>query len=1132
MRVTLEFMGRRLPTLLGRAPGRGRRRVALAGLLALLVASSTAIVAGSKGPSDPQVPTIDVAPGFAPAVAPNAFHLGNHSQGTLELGSNLLVPGNPNVVACRSPAAGAISARSNELFTICEGAVVAINLTTGASIATLAVGSRPTGIDLDPSLGRAFVANSGSGTVSVLDVGRATVNDTIPVGGIPAGVVVDSAAGEVFVGNQASGEVSVINATSDEVTGTVATGNASALGLDPWNGDLYVVDANDSRVIVVDPTNGSILARVPVGGDPAGLAFDPDRGTAFVVNLNDGNVSAIDAANWTSASISVYDPASLTDQLAFDPLNGVLYVVASSGDLEAISSANATNFARLAVGSSPDGIVFDPFNAQLYVADAGSANLTLVNATVGVSDGSVWVGADPAEMVVDADSGGVVVAEPARDAIVIVPSGAGARTATVLVSHEPSAMLYDNATRDLYVTFSDNGAVGDVDGATDRLLATVPVGVDPTGEVLDALTGTIWITNAGSDNVSVLDPESDRVVATFAAGSAEDAVAWDPVSDRIFVANFGSANLTVFNATTLRPAGNVGVGSQPIALAVDAATGTVFSLSAYDRNVTEVSGTTDHVVGNLALGGAYPVAMAFDPSQGRLDVAAIAPDEVRVIDAASGSAVANVSLNGTTNGIGLDPSNDELYVPYLGAGFAAYVAVIDGATDRVVQTVATSGTPGPVLADPTAGLVVVVNGGGWALVLGNGSGHPQLAAVPVGTDPTGLTADSISGAVYLGDPLESAISILWPEPVYGLGFEEAGLPNGTGWTVDVAGISISSTSPEVVVPSPNGTYDWSADSTGDWFPSPSGGSVTVLGANRTVLITFGPVFPVTFHETGLPAGAWWSVAVGAASNASDQSDIGFLLGDGSYEYNVSGPVGWTAAPATGGFTVSGAYVQRSIAFAPLPTAFPVVLNAVGLPTGTEWTARVNGTTNSTGGTSMTWYLDNGSYPFEVSGVPGFRLSAFGGEIVVSGQPVDRALNWTVTTFPVTFPWHVQPVPPSAPSGGGGNDSWAVTLDGGAHSAPVGQSLVLDLPNGSYVYAAEPPVGYATYGRDSGEFNVTGTNLTVPIGFAVIPPGAPAGPALLGIPAGLFVGLIAAITVGGVLFAAYRRRQRRIRGDGS
>ena len=94
-----------------------------------------------------------------------------------------------------------------------------INTKTGATTATVPVGTVPYSVALNPTGTTAYVTNLADGTVSVINTSSNTVTKTITVGAAPAGVTVAPGGQTVYVTNALDGTVSVINAATDTVTG-------------------------------------------------------------------------------------------------------------------------------------------------------------------------------------------------------------------------------------------------------------------------------------------------------------------------------------------------------------------------------------------------------------------------------------------------------------------------------------------------------------------------------------------------------------------------------------------------------------------------------------------------------------------------------------------------------------------------------------------------------------------------------------------------------------------------------------------------------------------------------------------------------------------------------------------------
>src|SRR3972149_3604041 len=92
-----------------------------------------------------------------------------------------------------------------------SASVSVINTATKTVLSNISVGLTPEQIAITPSGARAYVANSGSNTVSVIDTVTNTVTTTIPVGSNPVGIAITPSGARAYVTNQGSNTVSVID---------------------------------------------------------------------------------------------------------------------------------------------------------------------------------------------------------------------------------------------------------------------------------------------------------------------------------------------------------------------------------------------------------------------------------------------------------------------------------------------------------------------------------------------------------------------------------------------------------------------------------------------------------------------------------------------------------------------------------------------------------------------------------------------------------------------------------------------------------------------------------------------------------------------------------------------------------
>ncbi|MGA7823259.1 MAG: beta-propeller fold lactonase family protein [Steroidobacteraceae bacterium] len=181
-----------------------------------------------------------------------------------------------------------------------------INATTGAltSIGTIAAGTDPVSVAVDPSGKFVYVTNSGSNDVSMYTIdattGSLTSIGTIAAGTHPVSVAVDPSGKFVYVTNSGSNDVSMytINATSGSLTsiGAIAAGTAPvSVAVDPSGKFAYLTNSgsNDVSMYTINATTGSLtlIGTIAAELSPTSIAIHPSGKFAYVTNSGSNDVS-------------------------------------------------------------------------------------------------------------------------------------------------------------------------------------------------------------------------------------------------------------------------------------------------------------------------------------------------------------------------------------------------------------------------------------------------------------------------------------------------------------------------------------------------------------------------------------------------------------------------------------------------------------------------------------------------------------------------------------------------------------------------------------------------------------------------------------------------------------------------
>ncbi|MGQ0431089.1 MAG: beta-propeller fold lactonase family protein [Microthrixaceae bacterium] len=184
-------------------------------------------------------------------------------------------------------------------------ASIAASLPIQASI--IPVGQAPYGIAITPDGKTAYVSNSGSGTVTPIDLALGQPGVPIPVGQRPQGIAITPDGKTVYVANSGSGTVTPITVATNTPGAPISTGtNPTVIAITPNGGSAFVTNIGSGSVTQIDLARNLAVRTISVpGGQPSGITVTLDGTTAWVSNYTAGTVLPIDVDTGLIGSNSV-----------------------------------------------------------------------------------------------------------------------------------------------------------------------------------------------------------------------------------------------------------------------------------------------------------------------------------------------------------------------------------------------------------------------------------------------------------------------------------------------------------------------------------------------------------------------------------------------------------------------------------------------------------------------------------------------------------------------------------------------------------------------------------------------------------------------------------------------------------
>ena len=190
---------------------------------------------------------------------------------------------------------------------------------------------------LDPERGRAYTANIGSGSITVLDLGKSARERNIATGEGAEGIAVSASGEHIWVTNRAADTITILDAATLEPAGEVvsegfpiratATPRGQVLVTRARAGDLAIYDAatfEELRVVYFDLERMDVEERLfgDRFGDssvPIGVIVDGTGERAWVAHANADVITEIDLA--TGEILRMLRAGREPDGMGYSPLD-------------------------------------------------------------------------------------------------------------------------------------------------------------------------------------------------------------------------------------------------------------------------------------------------------------------------------------------------------------------------------------------------------------------------------------------------------------------------------------------------------------------------------------------------------------------------------------------------------------------------------------------------------------------------------------------------------------------------------------------------------------------------------------------------------------------------------------------
>jgi DNA-binding beta-propeller fold protein YncE len=151
-----------------------------------------------------------------------------------------------------------------------------IDTRTDQLVGTIADTAGVHGIAIAADLGLGFISDGKADAVTVFDLATLKTRSTVAVGNNPDAILYDPASHRVMTFNGKSHDVTLIDPTQGTVVATVAVGGKPEFAQPGAQGRVWLNVEDTNEMVELDPAQGKVVRRVPLApcDSPSGLAVD------------------------------------------------------------------------------------------------------------------------------------------------------------------------------------------------------------------------------------------------------------------------------------------------------------------------------------------------------------------------------------------------------------------------------------------------------------------------------------------------------------------------------------------------------------------------------------------------------------------------------------------------------------------------------------------------------------------------------------------------------------------------------------------------------------------------------------------------------------------------------------------
>ena len=438
--------------------------------------------------------------------------------------------------------------------------------------------------------------------VTVLDPATMSVRSRVIVGKSPVAIAWNEQLGRTYVANSGSSSVSVICGQGDTLIGTWPT-RPSPAGIIGSKDRLYVWHKLDRWLTVLDASTGALVDTLDIGRYPSDCALSADERRLYVAYGT--KLCVIDCS--THARLADLYVGRYPIDLCLDRVSNRLFCPLSHSDAVAVIDCGTNSLVSvIGVGDSPQHLGLEPAGRRIVCSNYWGASVSLIDPDSLRVTGTLATRRQPGLIVTT--GGKAYVVHEDNSAVSVIDPTEPSLERSLMLFEEPSILAWNAASERLFcLTKQERIYALDL---FDRVVLDLDAGPQPTGLVCDRVEPKFYVSHYLDSSVTVHDARTGAQLKRIKVGLHPSCLGFNSVNRKVYCGR--EMRLQVIDCATDSVRAGLSNVTRPSAVFYNRRNNKAYVTDAATKSCYVIDGATNGVLG-VVRAGEDPTFVGFNP---------------------------------------------------------------------------------------------------------------------------------------------------------------------------------------------------------------------------------------------------------------------------------------------------------------------------------------------------------------------------------------------------------------------------------------------------------------------------------------------------------------------------------------